>query len=461
MTTEEQPPEPATVEMGEPPRKYEEPYEKPHESADLPEPEPYEPPPSRRYDPARWLRTLAGVDEKLLRQVWFERARHTALGGIILGTGLIAGFSMWVAINESLGFTSVFTVIPALIWLVFIVSLDRVLVSTMVGAGRRWGSFLMRLALAIMFGFIIAEPLTIRIFQTAIEQHIQDERTQQLDTLRSTLLACNTKEVVTGTTPEPAGCEHFRLSFDQSPTGIEKELATRRQAEAALAAGIASDSAEDARLTDLARKECAGTSGPGLTGQRGYGPDCLDRNRDVTNFRSTHPIKDNIDKLAAVRADIASLEGQLSQSQAAFEQTRNSLIAQRVQEARDHQGHIGFLERMDALHSLAASSTALFLATWAVRLLFVLVDCLPVVVKFSGGLSEYDKVFRAQSANAVERYGQDLDLLRERSETRLRKRKAEYQVELQEHRASVNVRRGNAVSRVSTHLLGSRRVSKP
>ena len=36
MTTEEQPPEPATVETGEPPRQYEEQYIEPRESADLP-----------------------------------------------------------------------------------------------------------------------------------------------------------------------------------------------------------------------------------------------------------------------------------------------------------------------------------------------------------------------------------------------------------------------------------------
>ena len=420
------------------------------------DPRPYRPPVERKYDPARWLRMLAGIDERLLRQVWFERARHTALGGIILGTGLIAAFSMWVAINEALGYTSVLAVLPALIWLVFIVSLDRVLVSTMVGQGRRWGSFLMRLALAMVFGFIIAEPLTIRVFQTAIEQHIHEERAQQLDDLRSTLIACNSAERVAGTAPAPAGCERFLLSFDKSPVAVQAELASRRKAADSLSASIDADNAELARLTDLARKECAGTSGPGLTGVAGYGPDCRDRNRDVDSFNATHPLKTNTDELAAQRAKIATLEAELSESQATFEQTRNTLIEARVKDMRDHQGPIGFLERMDALHTLAASSLALFIATWAVRLLFVLVDCLPVVVKFSGGVSEYDKVFRAQSGRSVQEYERDMDLLRDKEDAHLRRRRTDLDLDLQRHRAQARVGRATAVDKVATHLLATR-----
>ena len=111
---------------------------------------------------------------------------------------------MWTAINASFGYESLLHLLPALIWFVFILSLDRALVSTMFGAGRRWGAFLMRLALAVMFGFIIAEPLTIRIFDTAIEEHIRNERTQELADLQSNLLACNSKEVANGTASPPA-----------------------------------------------------------------------------------------------------------------------------------------------------------------------------------------------------------------------------------------------------------------
>lgn len=422
----------------------------------VPRPEPYDPPPARRFDVARWLRSLAGVDERLLRSVWFERARHTALGGIILGTGLIAGLSMWTALNAAFGYESLLHLLPALIWLIFIVSLDRALVSTMFGAGRRWGAFLMRLALAVMFGFIIAEPLTIRIFQTAIEEHIRDERTQELADLQSSLLACNSKEVATGTAPAPAGCATFLLSFDQTPIADEAQLTTLREEEAKLAATVTADDAELTRLTEIARQECAGTSGVGLTGERGYGPECRDRNRDVNNFTATHPMQANAGRLAALRAEIATLSGQVAQSQAAFEQTRDELIAARVEEVRSHQGPIGLLERMNALHELASTSAALFIGTWAVRLFFVLADCLPVVVKFSGGASEYDKVLRAQAAGSVRRHAQEVQILGAEADHHVQRHQAGLDLELQEHRAELSLRRGEAVQRVSDQLLGPR-----
>jgi hypothetical protein len=422
----------------------------------VPRPVPYEPPPVRRYDPGRWLRSLAGVDDRLLRQVWFERARHTALGGIILGTGLIAGLSMWTAINASFGYESLLHLLPALIWFVFIISLDRALVSTMFGSGRRWGAFLMRLALAVMFGFIIAEPLTIRIFNTAIEEHIRNERTQELADLQSNLLRCNTKEVANGTASPPSGCGNYLLSFEATPVANEGQLAALREEEAKLSATVVADGTELARLQDLQRQECAGTSGVGLTGQRGYGPECRDRGRDVDQFVATHPMEANNTRLADLRAQIATLTGDVAQAQAEFEQTRDELVAARVEEVRSHQGPIGLLERMNALHALAGTSTALFLGTWAVRLFFVLADCLPVVVKFSGGTSEYDKIVRAQASGSVRRHEQEMEILRTESEHHVRRHRSDLDLELQQIRADAALRRGEAVRRVSDHLLNPR-----
>ena len=423
----------------------------------VPDPQVYEAPPRRTYDPGRWLRSLAGVDERLLRQVWFERARHTALGGIILGTALIAGFSMWMAINQLLGAWSWLALVPALIWFVFIISLDRALVSTMVGQGRRWGAFLMRLALSVMFGFIIAEPLTIKIFETAIEQHIRDERSQQLADLRGALVSCNTKEIATSAAQPPPGCAGFLLSFDATPVAAEQKLAAKQADEATLAATVDADNKELARLTELARRECAGETGPGLTGVRGYGRDCLDRNRDVDTFKANHPLKANADRLARLRTEITTLSDEISASQAGFESTRDRLIEARVQEARDHQGPIGLLERMDALHELASTSWALFFSTWAVRLFFILADCLPVVVKFSAGTSQYDRVVAAQAAHAQRRYERDLQLLDDEAQAHIRKHKADLDFEVQQHRADTTMRRDDAVRRVEGRMLRSGR----
>ena len=170
---------------------------------------------------------------------------------------------MWMAINESLG-------LPVLCGAYSGADLVPVhhsastasLVSTMVGQGRRWGSFLMRLPLSIMFGFIIAEPLTIRIFQTAIEQHIQDGRSQEIDDLRSELLRCNTKEIATSSAPAPSGCGGSCSRLTR-PRSRRAGARGKRADEIALAATVDADGAEAARLRDMAAKECAGTAGTG------------------------------------------------------------------------------------------------------------------------------------------------------------------------------------------------------
>ena len=63
----------------------------------------------------RWIRVLAGVDERLLDRVPQERARYTGLGGVVLGTATIAAFSMWFAVSQLLGFSHPLIVVPVLI----------------------------------------------------------------------------------------------------------------------------------------------------------------------------------------------------------------------------------------------------------------------------------------------------------------------------------------------------------
>ena len=126
----------------------------------------------------RWIRVLAGVDERLLDRVPQERARYTGLGGVVLGTATIAAFSMWFAVSQLLGFSHPLIVVPVLVWFLFILNFDRWLVSGALGSGwrRRVPTLLMRIAMAFLFGVIIAEPIVLRVFQTAIEQHIRDGR---------------------------------------------------------------------------------------------------------------------------------------------------------------------------------------------------------------------------------------------------------------------------------------------
>ncbi|MFF3867864.1 DUF4407 domain-containing protein [Micromonospora sp. NPDC001898] len=416
------------------------------------------------------------MDEPLLREVWHERARHTALGGVVLGTALVAGFSMLMAINQSLGAFSAMHLVPALLWAVFVLNLDRLLVTSMAGNARRVGSLVMRLTVALMFGFIIAEPLIMRIFETAIVQHVQDERGRQLDALRTNLVKCNGEERATAERDVvTAECRGFTLAFAATPASVTRELAGLRGEAAALEKTVKRDTDALARLRSDAVKECVGggSERDGFTGRRGAGPLCRQRNADAEEFARTHPVAQNAAKLATLRGRVADLETRLGRAVATFERSREEQINGRVEEERSHQGAIGFLERLDALHTLSGQSFALFVGTWAIRLFFVAIDCLPVVVKFFGGTTGYDELFKMRAASAQRVFAERVDTEERRAveeyakerdeiERRTRMRRDEHDLSLQEHQVGLTARRGDAVSAYAAELLrGGRGVLPP
>jgi hypothetical protein len=115
------------------------------------------------------LRRLAGVQESTLDKVPGERARYTSMGGVVLGTAAIATVSMAVAMYAVFGsLTNPVTIVFTLIWGLFILNLDRWLMSTIVDRDgwARFVRFLPRIVLAVIFGVIIAEPLLLGVYST-------------------------------------------------------------------------------------------------------------------------------------------------------------------------------------------------------------------------------------------------------------------------------------------------------
>jgi Domain of unknown function (DUF4407) len=244
------------------------------------------------------------------------------------------------------------------------------------------------------------------------------------------------------------------LTFPRSPAALNTELAQKKSAAAALQPTVDADEKEVSRLTDLARKECAGTAGEGLTGDRGYGPDCIERNNDIVVYRSAHQVEQNGQVLAQLRADIAGLTASIKDANTDFESDRNELIDTRLDQARADQPIPGLLERIKALHALASSEVALFFATWAVRLFLILVDCLPVVIKFSGGNSQYDQIVKSEGTSAVRHHIEDLTILANEDAARTSLHKADLERELSEELANLAMQESAAVSRVLDHSHG-------
>ena len=362
--------------------------------------------PPRRWRAAPWgrrLRILAGVDESLLDKVPSERARYTALGGVVLGTASIATFSMWMAINEALGGFSLVLLLPALLWGVFILNLDRWLVSS--AAGVSWGPritlLLGRLLLAAFFGLIIAEPVVLRVFQTAIEQHVGDSRDASVRGLASTYIRCNPVPDSPAASADQSGCDQYRLNVKFDPGSVGTQLAADKATLSTLQQTVDGETAQQKVLSDAVFEECAGQAGAGFSGKSGDGPLCDQRKSAAAQFARTHPVAQQEQQLASLHNEVDGLQTSLTGQQNHFIAQRSALIQGKTDDLRSHQKQIGLLERFQALSDLTAQNSFLAGAKWALTLFFIMVDCLPVLGKLLGGITAYDRLVARETTTAT------------------------------------------------------------
>ena len=124
--------------------------------------------------PGRLLRMPTGVREEILAVVPSERPRYTAMGGIVLGTAMMATLSMAVALLAVLGAFHPVIVPVVLVWGAFILGVDCYLMATVTTVRKA----IPRILSAVIFGVIIAEGLLLGLFHTAIEERVAAGRAE-------------------------------------------------------------------------------------------------------------------------------------------------------------------------------------------------------------------------------------------------------------------------------------------
>ncbi|WP_196278989.1 DUF4407 domain-containing protein [Catellatospora vulcania] len=397
----------------------------------------------------RWLRYLAGVNEKLLDQVHYERTWYAALGGVILGTATIAAFSMWFAVNQAVGIAHLGIVVPVLIWFLFILNLDRWLVASR--PTRGWPKFWLvatRVVLAVLFGVVIAEPLVMRIFETKIIENVRADRADHLATFEGRLTACNPDLTVPGATV-PNDCSAKEKMSLGDPRKQSDELTALREDAAGLQKSIDDFNAKHQQRQVKANAECVGTSGPGLTGRRGEGPRCERLTQEADDFAAQYPLVANTTRLAEMKADIAVMEGDLTDARAALENARTAEIKARLAKEVQVDAPIGLLERMQALHVLGDENSALWWGILMVRLLFIAVDCSPVLLKMANSRTAYDRLVEAELDEAVSTHIGGIEKSRRGREVEDQLDREEHTLAEREREADLSIRYADAVDNLA------------
>jgi hypothetical protein len=340
----------------------------------------------------RTLRRIAGVDETILDWVPEERPRYSRLGAIVLNTGLMAALSMTVLLGR-VDLPGLFVVPIAMIWGYLILSFDGWLVASTHGVHgtAKLRIFLPRLLISILMGAVIAEPLLLTVFAPAIHTVINADRKNEVDTYESRLRTCNP---ATGTAP--AGCDGFLLNTDDDPAGPRQELALATAERTKLQALIKSIDIELSKRENLARAECNGAAGPGLSHRRGEGPNCRRDRAEADRYRASSGLDEHQTHLVGINRRIESLTAQNGTASTKYTAALNATIATKVAEKRAEQEEIGILDEDKALGTLASQSMFVLVGSWLLRLLLVAIDCLPVLTKLMSRPTTYDALVSRQ-----------------------------------------------------------------
>lgn len=369
---------------------------------------------------------LAGADRGLIRQFPLRlRGKYAGIGAAILITGTIAGFSMWFALHTALSLTVAASTVLAVGWALGIMSLDRWLVLSLArrddwigwkGRGKYFAWASPRLLLALLFGIIIATPITMEIFNSDINyqlslfqvSHLAAEEQNPQVLLVKNNIASEQKTVAALVGEEQTG------GAVQIPSQVETEInsfTTQRNAELA---------AEKADLTALNCQlyggQFQGSSQPCIPG---YGP--LGKDAQQEYQRAVNQVTYDDGRINALNEQIpADLARQQASGRDQAEQALPAATA-RLQSDQDaltelqasfvaaNNANTGLFERLSALDA-ATNDFSRWAARVLIFLLFIVIDCLPVLVKIFQNLSPadpYEQLLNVREATQLDIASQD------------------------------------------------------
>lgn len=293
-----------------------------------------------------------------------DRSRYTVMGLAVCITALFSTCTIPVALTLSTGhFMSVF-MLYGLLWGLFVFNLDRWVVGTvdygpMDGSGRLTsaGQFgrkvallVIRLAVSVLVGLSISEPLVMLIYNTEVmtEYHqVQLPALQHQTTVRV-------------------------LHDPKYPQQYAYQLGVLTQANATVKQDTTLD---DQANTALDQEE----NGTGGTHEIGVGPRSAERRADLD------------------RADTALANARTAQAnaQSAYDMAKQRADTQQQTDLKTELAALnttpGLLQREDALGALGASSAPIRDAQWILRGLILLIDVAPLLLKLLSPRSPYER----------------------------------------------------------------------
>lgn len=289
----------------------------------------------------------SGAVNSILKRCPTDYNKYQGIGATILFTGIFsaisAGYALYTVFNSYTA-SSIF----AVLWGMMIFNLDRYIVSGM----RKKNSFFKELAmaaprivLAVFIGIVIATPLELKLFESEINAEIgmmQQETYKEQDDL-------------------------LKKRYEADVKAVTDEMNVLRDRL------LKADGLRTTLLAD-AIGEADGTGGS-----------------KVRNMGKIYSMKSS----AAQKADVeyqtlaTELTPKIDEQKAklaVIETKRNADM-----ETLSRASLTGFASRLKALHRLSSKEEAIKIAGWFITILFLIIECSPILVKLISERSPYDQ----------------------------------------------------------------------
>jgi len=290
----------------------------------------------------------SGADKLIIKRTPVEINRYVGIGATIFFTGLFAFFAASYALFKVFD-SYIISIAFGLFWGLMIFNLDRFIVSTMRKRGKFFKDFstvVPRLVLACLIAVVIAKPLELKIFETELNAEIaliqQENRIAQEELVRSR---------------------------------FEPEINTINQEISQLKSEIDLKTSKKDQLVQDALAEADGTGGSQL---RNMGPIYAIKKTAADNAESEY-----LQTLASNQLLIDSKYEKVDALQSEMSSTLTTL-----QDA----SYSGFAAQLHALDRLEQKSSAIYLASIFILLLFIAIETAPIFVKLISERSPYDYV---------------------------------------------------------------------
>ena len=291
----------------------------------------------------------AGANTALLKRCPTEASKFTGIGAAVFFTGVLAALSGGYAFYTV--FENVFWAIAfALLWGMVIFNLDRFIVSTMRKKRNGWFRELLvaspRILLAVMLAIVISKPLELKIFSKEIDR--------KLVTLEEQIYQREIEAIESRYTAQLA-------DLDKQITGWKNEITALSQ--------------RRNELAQIAQQEADGTGG---SMKRNAGPIYQLKKADLDKAQA---------ELDAAKTTNAPL---INSQQAQREQLISAKQAEIEQLKRNPWN--GLAAQLEAMRVLGEENRAIYLANVFIILLFILLECAPVLVKLMASRGPYDEL---------------------------------------------------------------------